>query len=101
MDTRGGVLVRGLWERQTGTIIDVKIGDAGANTYRFDPIVMLLGWWEKNKNDNNGNHFHDQWKKNYLLVISFGIMLGREALVILADLSRLMSEKMYEPILHV
>ena len=27
LDTRGNVMIRGLWDRQTDAIIDVKIGD--------------------------------------------------------------------------
>ena len=39
--------------------------------------------------------------KNYPFVISFGGMLGREALFVIANYSQLMAAKMDEPILHV
>ena len=31
-DTRGDVMIRGLWYRQVDAIIDVKLGDADADT---------------------------------------------------------------------
>ena len=31
-ETRGDVMVRGLWDRQVDTIIDVKLGDADADS---------------------------------------------------------------------
>ena len=32
-DTRGDVIMRGLWNRQVDAIIDVKLGDADADRY--------------------------------------------------------------------
>ena len=42
METRGDVLIWGLWDRQTGAIVDIKLGDADVDTYRFDPMVTFL-----------------------------------------------------------
>ena len=70
------------------------------DTYRFDPRETLLDMWEKTKKCNQGKHRHKQLK-NASLFISDDGMLGREALVILTNLSRLMVAKTDEPILHM
>ena len=44
LETRGDILIRGLWERWADAIIDVKLGDADAETYRFELMVVLLDW---------------------------------------------------------
>ena len=41
-DTRRDVMIRGLWDRQVNPIIDVKLGDADADTYKHDPMTSLL-----------------------------------------------------------
>ena len=38
METRGDILIRGLGYRHVNAIINMKIGDADADTYRFDPM---------------------------------------------------------------
>ena len=60
--TRGDVMIRGLWNWQTDPIIDVKLGDANTDTYRFKPMSAILARWEKIKKDKYGTHFHDQRK---------------------------------------
>ena len=37
-ETRGGVMVWGLWDRQVNAIIDVNLGYAGADTYKYEPM---------------------------------------------------------------
>ena len=61
----------------------------------------LLDQWEKIKKDNHGKHCHNQLKQFSTFVLSVDGMLGREALVLLANLSQLIAAKMDEPILHV
>ena len=56
METRGGVLVRGLWERYTDVIITVTLGDTDMDTYMFKPMVTLLYRWDKTKKDKHGKH---------------------------------------------
>ena len=34
-ETRGDVMARGLWDCQVDVIIDVKLGDADADTYKY------------------------------------------------------------------
>ena len=35
-------MVRGLWDRQVDAIIDVKIGDADSDMYKYEPTTALL-----------------------------------------------------------
>ena len=98
METQGDVLIRGLQDRQTDSIIDVIIGNNDADTYRFDPMSELLAKWEKTNKDKHGKHCNEKQKHLYLFVISVYDTLGRESLVVLANLSRLMTAKMDESI---
>ena len=41
-DTRGEVMTRGLWDRQVDATIDVKLGDADADTYKYEPTKSLV-----------------------------------------------------------
>ena len=52
-------------------------------------------------NDKYSNHFHKQRKHFSLFFISVDSILGREALVVLMNLSELMVVKIDEPISHV
>ena len=101
METWGGLIIWDLWDRHNYSIIDVKLGDADAYTYRFEPIAVHLDQWDKIKKYKHINNFHDQQKHFSLFVLSIYGMLGRESLVVLASLSQLMAEKMDEPILHM
>ena len=92
-DTQRYVMVQGLWDCQVGAIIDVKIGDAYADTYTYEPITALLARWENIKKYKDGKHCHDQQKHFSPFVLSVDGMLGREALVLISQLSRFMSEK--------
>ena len=49
MDKRGDVMIRYLWDRQVDAIIDVKLRDADADTYKYEPMTSLLYRWEKIK----------------------------------------------------
>ena len=80
----GGVMVRGLLDCKFNAIIDVKLLDADADTYKYEPMTSLLDRWEKIKKDKHGNHCHDQLKPFSPFVLSVDEMLGREALVVLS-----------------
>ena len=56
LETRGEVFIRGLWESQTDSIIDVRFGDADADPYKYEPIENLLARREKENKDNHGKH---------------------------------------------
>ena len=45
METRSDELILGLWDRQNDSIIDIKLGNADADTYSFEPMVTLLDRW--------------------------------------------------------
>ena len=93
-------MIRGLWDRQVNAIIDVRLGDADADTYKYYPMASLMTRWEKIKKDKHSKHCHDQRKHFSSLVLSVDGMLGREYLVVLSQLSRVMEEKREEPLLQ-
>ena len=47
----------------------------------------LLDCGEKGKNCKHSKHFHEQQKHLYLFVLSVDVMLGKEALVVILNLS--------------
>ena len=53
-ETRGGVSIKGLWERQTAAIICVRFGDAGVETWKPVRMDKLLEGWEKTNKDKYG-----------------------------------------------
>ena len=80
-------MIRGLWDRQVDAIIDVKLGDADGDTYKYNPMTALLAMWENIKKDKHGKHCHDQWKMFSPFVLSVDGILGRESLVVISKLS--------------
>ena len=40
------MVIQVLWDRQAESIIDVKLGNADADSYNYEPITLLLYWWE-------------------------------------------------------
>ena len=59
-DTREDVMIRGLWDCQVDAIIDIKLGDAEADTYKYEPMTSLLARWENIKKYKHGKHCHNQ-----------------------------------------
>ena len=55
-------MVQGLRDRQVDAIIDVKLGDADADSYKYEPTTALLSRWEMIKKDKHGKHYHKQQK---------------------------------------
>ena len=78
------MIIRCLWDQQADAIIDVKIGVADTEYYRYEPISTLLDWWETIKEDKHGKHCHNQQICFFIFVLSVDGMLGREDLVVLA-----------------
>ena len=76
-------------------------GDADAETCKPVRMGKLLAGWEKTKKDKHGHACYDKRRNFSPLVLSVDGMMGKEALVILSTLSRLMAVKMDEPISHV
>ena len=86
-------MIRGLWDRQVDAVIDIKIGDADADTYKYEPMTSLLARWGKIKKDKHGKHCHDQREHFSPFFLSVDGMLGRKALAVIYQLSQLMAQK--------
>ena len=56
-------MIQCYWGRQDEAIIDVKLGDADADSYKYEPIVALLSRWETINKGKHVKHCHDQRKK--------------------------------------
>ena len=85
-ETHSDVSIRGLWEIQTEAIIDARFGDADADTWKPEVMDNLLDWWEKptrksTKRTVMTNTFFSPF------VLSVDGIIGKEALVLLANLS--------------
>ena len=74
---RGDFIIRGLWELQTNTIVDVIFGDANCVTYNKEPIISLLARWVKGENDKQSMHCHNQWKKHFVSSLHWQDSWGR------------------------
>ena len=79
-------MIQVLWDRQVVAIIEVKLVDADADTYKYEATAVLPARWEKIKKDNHSKHCRDQQKYVSPFVLSVN-MLGREALIVLTQLS--------------
>ena len=58
-----------------------------------DPMDKLLARWEKEKKDKHGNNSHKQRKYFFPFSLSVDDMIGKEAILILTNLSRLVATK--------
>ena len=81
-------MIQGLRDRQVNVVINVKLGDTDADTYRYEPMIALLSRWEKINKDKHSKHCHDQRKHISPFVFSVDRMLGREDLVVLSQSSQ-------------
>ena len=52
-------MIQCLWDLQVDAIIDVKLGDADADMYKYEPMPELLDRWLKIKKYKHGEHCHD------------------------------------------
>ena len=71
------MIVQGLWDQQAEAIIDVKLGYADADYYKYEPMEPLLTCWETIKKDKYRNHYNYQWKRFLPFVLPFDGMLWR------------------------
>ena len=100
-ETRGDVLIRGLCEIQTESIIDVIFGDDDVENYVKEGMDTIFPRWEITNKEKHGRHCHEEWKHFSPFVLSVDEILGKEAQVVLATLSQLMTEKIEEHIFHI
>ena len=77
-------MVQGLWDCQVDAIIDVKLGDTDADSYKYEKMSALLARWETIKKDKHSEYCHDQRKCFSPFVFSVDGILGREALCVLS-----------------
>ena len=61
----------------------------------------ILARRNKQNKDKHGNNCHEKWESFTPFVLSVDGMFGKEAMVVLANLSQLMLSKMEESISHV
>ena len=94
-------MIQCLWDCQVYAIIEINLGNTDVDTYKYEPMTPLLARWENIKKDNHSKHCHDQQKHYSLFVISVEIMLEKEALVLISQLSQVMAEKREEPFSQV
>ena len=94
-------MIRGLWYQQDEAIIDIKLSNADADYYKYDPMSELLTRREIIKKYKHSKYCHDQQKHSPPFYLSIDGMLGRKYLVVLAQLSQTMADKMGKPILSV
>ena len=86
-------MIRCLLDCQVDAIIDIKLGDNDADTYKYEPMIALLARSENIKKDKHGKHCNDQRKHFSPFVLSVDGILGRGSLVVLSQLSLFMEEK--------
>ena len=94
-------MIQGLLDQQADTIIEIEIGDADADYYKYEPMAALMDWQETIKKYNQSKHFHNQREHFYPFYLSVNRILGKEDLVALAQSSRTMAAKMDKLISHV
>ena len=49
-------MIQVLWDWQVGAIIDVKLGDDDADSYKYEPMSALLERWEAIKTYKHSKH---------------------------------------------
>ena len=55
-------MIQGLWDRKVEAIIDIKLGYADADSYKYEPMAALLARWETIKKDKQNKHCNGQRK---------------------------------------
>ena len=71
-------MIWGLWDQQVESIIDVKLVNADADSYKYESMVELLDWWETTKKDKHGKNCNGQ--RNIFTVCSFSGWNAREVI---------------------
>ena len=61
--------------------------------YKYEPMPLLLDRWETIKKDKRNKPCHDQRKYFQPFILSVDVILGREALVVLSQLSQVIADK--------
>jgi hypothetical protein len=98
---RGDIFVRGLWDPQTGCILDVRVTDLDQpSQISMDPAKVL----RKHENEKKRKYLQpclDQRRHFSPFVVSTDGMLGREASCLIKRLSQKLATKWQRPLSHV
>ena len=94
---RGDVLVRGLWERGTDCIIDVRVTDVDAKSYRSRAPHKVLESQEREKKKKYLDACLKQRRHFSPFVVSTDGLLGKEAKVLMRTLAAKLAEKWEKP----
>lgn len=94
---RGDVLVRGLWERGTDCIIDVRLTDVDAKSYRSRDPYKVLEQHEREKKRKYLNPCIEQRRHFTPFVASTDGLIGKEGKILLKVLAARIAEKSGKP----
>ena len=62
-------MVQGLWDLQVDAIIAVKLDEADADSYKYEPMTALLARWYMIKKEKHSKNYHEQ-KKKFVIFLS-------------------------------
>jgi hypothetical protein len=96
-EERGDLLIRGFWARGTDAIIDVRVTDTDAKSYRSKDPHKVLAQQEKEKKRKYLQPCLAQRKHFTPFVVSTDGLLGREATELLKRLSLRLADKWQRP----
>ncbi len=96
-DDRGDILLRGFWARGTECIVDVRVTDTDAASYRARDPAAILKSQEKEKKRKYLAACLEQRRHFTPFVVSTDGMMGREASTFAKRLSAKLAEKWQKP----
>ena len=92
-DLRGDLIIRGLWEKGTDCIIDVRVTDTDQASYRKYTPIKVLEMHEDEKKKKYGKKCHEIRKTFSPFITSADGMIGKEAKAILKNISVRLADK--------
>ena len=92
-EERGDLLIRSFWENGTDTIIDVRVTNLDANTYRNKAPMKALAEQEKQKKKKYLEACLEQRRHFTPFVVSTDGMIGKEGKALLKNLASRLAEK--------
>jgi hypothetical protein len=96
-DDRGDILIRGFWARGTECIVDVRVTDTDAPSYRTRLPASVLKSQEKEKKRKYLEACLEERRHFTPFVVSTDGMMGREASTFAKRLSAKLAEKWQKP----
>jgi hypothetical protein len=96
-EERGDLLIRGFWARGTDVIVDVRVTDTDAKSYRSRDPHKVLASQEREKKKKYLQSCLDQRKHFTPFVVSTDGLIGREAGELLKRLSLRLADKWERP----